>query len=835
MHWIIPLAMLLAEAAEPERPAYVVMDGLAGIHRYAPGTWGMVGVTVSNPTDRPIELLSSTSFEGQPGLQYARVLWVPAQAMRKSWQPVLPPLTLPPGKSPVAIRCLLTDLSDGSTIKSPLGQLFHEGILPIVQHRPVTGVLADGDSGEQRDLLAVARLVAGKDPAVADLYTAPLPPSEELLAGLDQLVLCSNRIAGDAAGWAAVRRWLRGGGSLWIMLDRVDPATVTLLLGDRWRCHVVDRVGLTRVDIERFRPGPGERPRPQRRFDVPVDLVRVLPEDVAVSYTVNGWPAAMWLPVGEGRVLVTTLGARAWIRSRTPEALLPDELPGTLPAKASPVQAPYPFFQPSPEDFRYTSFPLPTDELKELAAEFLQVAEPPGPNTEKLDQFVAEQIGYQIVGRRTVVGLLGGFCVALVLSGLWLARRGKLERLAWIGPALAAAAAAGLAAAGHATRTSVPDMVAVAQRVDVDPAVNEVRVRGLMGIYHQQPADLPLGAQRGGIVGLDMEGLGGTTRRMVWTDLDRWHWENLAVPAGMRTATLSWASGLRDGPIRVRATLGPGGLTATLEAGPLEDVRDLVLTSGLGRNLALRMERDGRFVGGPADVLAPGQVAAGALVDDRQRWMQSLARELLDQPAVRRRYRAEPTVLAWASPLEMGFRLSEGLERVGGALVAIPLALEPTAPDVDVLIPSPLLSYESVTWPGELSPSAAYSRQEGAWMGPLPQGARTMLRFRCPPQVLPLRVTRAGLSLTINAPSRQVEVFGVSGQELISLARLSGPMGTHRLSLDRPEALRLDPEGGLRVGIAVGDVEQWTIVDKSSLVWKIEEVELEIAGHTLKP
>ena len=49
----------------------------------------------------------------------------------------------------------------------------------------------------------------------------------------------------------------------------------------------------------------------------PVDFLRVVVDGADVRYTVDGWPAAVWLRAGRGQVLVTTLAARGWVRPRT--------------------------------------------------------------------------------------------------------------------------------------------------------------------------------------------------------------------------------------------------------------------------------------------------------------------------------------------------------------------------------------------------------------------------------------------------------------------------------------------------------------------------------------
>ena len=58
-----------------------------------------------------------------------------------------------------------------------------------------------------------------------------LPPSQEAFDGIDHFVLAGNRLAQDPAGARAVRQWVERGGTLWVMLDLVDPETVAPIFG----------------------------------------------------------------------------------------------------------------------------------------------------------------------------------------------------------------------------------------------------------------------------------------------------------------------------------------------------------------------------------------------------------------------------------------------------------------------------------------------------------------------------------------------------------------------------------------------------------------------------
>ena len=130
------------------------------------------------------------------------------------------------------------------------------------------------------------------EPHVETFWGDFLPPVAEGLGAIDQLVLCGDRPAEDAAGREAIRDWLRGGGRLWIMLDRVEPETVRLLLGEALCYQVVDRVGLTRIEMQHVvgrSTSPVDSPQD---LDDPVEFLRIFESGGETVYAVNGWPAA---------------------------------------------------------------------------------------------------------------------------------------------------------------------------------------------------------------------------------------------------------------------------------------------------------------------------------------------------------------------------------------------------------------------------------------------------------------------------------------------------------------------------------------------------------------
>src|SRR5205823_1390290 len=151
--------------------------------------------------------------------------------------------------------------------------------------------------------------------------------------GLDQLVVSSDRVTADPAGLCAIRQWLHGGGRLWVRLDRVSPATVSLLLGEAFPCTVVNRTELTQWQLLQSPRAEAadeeasdalEGPVPVRQtflridgkidtFEPPVEMVCILAPGVKAAHTINGWPASFWRRSGRGKVLFTTLGPRGWV------------------------------------------------------------------------------------------------------------------------------------------------------------------------------------------------------------------------------------------------------------------------------------------------------------------------------------------------------------------------------------------------------------------------------------------------------------------------------------------------------------------------------------------
>ncbi len=823
------IALLTCCATAPAQDSIVPLRlrslGPGGVRSHLTESNGMLSFALTNSTAEDKELRVLTFYPEAPGRQYGRDLWAPAQATVWSWFCMGGPPSVP-DKSITELKSYLYDRTSGreQLVRSPDGPPVHSDLVRFFRREPGTTLMLDVDisdgsppssqfskegdpqdseqrslarANEVRDLVRVFRQRMGWSARVNLVARRLLPPSAEAFDGIEHFVLGSNRIAHDPAGRRALRAWLERGGTLWVLLDLVDADTVAMLLGDALDFQVVDRTSLTSFHLQGGQENAQRvEPRPTEVED-PVDFVRVLVPRQNVLYTANDWPAAFVVDVGRGRVLVTTLGSRGWMRPRT-------EADG---------KSRYPEYPKL--SVRLAPFDMLMDELHPRSE---RAALP----QEDLRAFVSDQIGYSVVGRDAVLMVFGSLFLLLSVAALALGRIGLLEHLGWLGIALALAAAAIFVELGSLSRGAVPPTVAVAQIVDAVPGVEEFQATGLLGVYSPSQDAAAKGALQGGDFDLDIADLAGRDQRRVQTDLDRWHWEGLELPPGVRTGPFRYtfrpAPSQGNGAGAATARFGPDGLEGLANLGPFQRIEDALLTTPGQHAVAVRLEADGSLRAGPDDELPPGQWLVGGLVSDRQRARQVLYSKLLAEPPPRFLANRH-MLLAWAEPVNMHFMLVPEARTVGAALVMVPVQFERTPPGTPVTIPAAFVECRRVAVSGQSFRPAILGRDKSS----------IRFRFQAPPSVLPLDVERARLSVRLSAVAREVVLNAVVGAELVPLRRVTGPVGSEQIEIDDRRLLRLDENGTLNINVEIGDARA-TEQDQ----WRIESLGLEIRGRTLE-
>jgi hypothetical protein len=629
-----------------------------------------------------------------------------------------------------------------------------------------------------------------------------LPPTADAFDGVDHFVLAGRRLADDPPGQVALSRWLELGGRLWVMLERSDPGVVAGLLGGYSGFHIVDRTSLTRVQIESSGHGPADPEPTVRQFERPVDFIRVeLGPEFRILHRVNGWPASFTRTIGQGKVLITTLGARAWCRPRTnTDPASPFEIIAGAPVLMPAMQYLALQFQPGPTP----TFPRSSSGSKE--------SDPFAP-------LVKGGIGYSVVTVGTASVIFGGFLLILLILGAGLRKWGRLELLGWIGPVAALSTGGTFMALGEASRQSVLPTVAVAQRVAVNPRSPELSITGLLGYYNPDGGPAHISTTRGGLLEMDMSGLEGQTRRLVATDIDAWHWENLSLPPGVRLGSFRSVARTEE-PISCVTHFGPRGLEGRLLAGRLRGLTDVLIQTPSRRAFSVRPAADGSFAIGENDLLSPDQFVVGTVLSDQQQKREAIYRRLLTDPIAMRP--SEDSVLyAWADPIEVPFDFESGARLVGSALISIPLELEHTPPEERVTVPRGFIDYRRIMETGATRPTL-----DGQ------DAADQHLRFQVPHWVLPLKVERARLFVKVEAPSRKFVVSAFTKDLPVEIRSEQSPVNPLTIDIVPGDALILDKQGGLHLNIAVG--ESASTDGATAPRWTIQTLELEIVGTTLK-
>jgi hypothetical protein len=714
-----------------------------------------------------------------------------------------------PSRDTVACYGLLIDDRSGAEVvlRDDHEEVQHSSLLRVNHDRPVTGVLVGDEEPDSDDpdyayeAVIAVRTARGYDRGLVSIRGRDLPPLRDVFDGLDQLVLWKDCFASDVAILAPLRAWLNDGGELWIMLDRVDFAGVERLLGETFTCQLVNRVALEEVAIQSVAFPSRVAPSPLESYEQPLDFARVMVTGMQVTHTVQGWPAAFWRPIGRGRVVFTTVGAQAWIRRATARRM-----------------------RWEPE--RMTDYePIP--QLDELP--LIQLRTPPLGRPDVFRDYLSQRIGYRIASRRPVSAILGLFCAGLLLSGVALARGRRLEHLAWIAPCLALLAAMPLAGLGWRSQRAVPATVGQAQFLEVAEGADQITASGLLACYDPAPATAGAGARQGGVFEPEDTPAAGTTRRMVWTDLDQWHWENLRLTTGLRTASFQWSSDLSE-RLEVRGTFTAEGFAARWTGKTLW-LSDAVIAVP-GQQLCLAVRADGsRLLARPEDVLATGRDVAGRWLSDEQHRRQAVIEQMLEPGAGQMRELSQPLLLGWGDAVDMGFQFPRHQERFGAALWSLPVKIDRPPGGTRVVIPSPFLQFSAVNRATGENASSLYNRRTGVWIASQ-KPTETWLRFEVPEAAWPLRLDRARLTLQITAPSRTVQIVRRVGERTQPLRKVDNPIGQIELTLEGATLPEWDAAGRLLLGILVSAMTDEATQPRAS-VWKIDAVQLEIAGTVL--
>lgn len=790
-------------------PVPLSIGSPAGARVYKPGRWAPVGVEIANPTDQPQFVAATFYFPLVPDFQFVRRLYVPAHARRLATCLVQTPVlesrdvnAQQQFRKTFDLHAIVT-LEDGSDRVLPgmTGELTRNSFL--VKHLehlssamfPETEPMYDSAFARPYDAAVAMRLAAGLSRRIGEFQLPVLPASVQDLDALDHLIVHNRVPFQDAATVEAIRAWLMRGGRLWIMLDRVDPSDVQWLLGDRLTPQVVDRTELTHFQLVSTSEPPTVDTQEHER---PVDFMRVLVDGADVLYTVDGWPAAFLQKYGMGRVLFTTLGAAGWVRRARPREI-------------------------NPLDPDRQAVFLARAPLSDVAGKFFAPIERLPWESQGWKPYLEEHIGYDIVPSRTVCVILASYVIGLAGLGALGCKLRRASLLAWGGPLWMVAWSVPLVVLAWWRQRDVPRTLVESQHVVLSNDSALAYIHSSSALFQDAPTEVHPASERMGPWLPEPHGLEGTLRRLVFEDFHRWRWESLRVPMGIRLAHQEQTTLLPD-RFQVTATFGPKGVEGRIVGLPVPEIEDPILLLPDVEALALHIESQGKFWAGPADALAPGRYVAGSWMTDERRRRQSLMSAARRQ-RVHTGFPRQPTLVFWGTPLSTQVQYATGWEpqrRLGTALYLCPVHFERPPAKTHAVIPSPFLTLVPVAGPTGRGVAASYDVQRREWLR-MNVDSDTWLRVQLPKLLLPAVVTRVHLETQIEAPMRPVEIYLRGGKGPEPVDQFENTASVRRYDFTDQRLLELDKDGGLWIGLHVGEPK-----DKTGNIpeWQVQRWEL---------
>ncbi|HIK91726.1 MAG TPA: hypothetical protein EYG03_07070, partial [Planctomycetes bacterium] len=303
-----------------------VKVGIGGLQRVLQGDWGLVQGTFSNKSDDDKEVLAVVIPAFSHGLQYSRRVVIPARTRRMCQWPVLMPER---DTESFDFEYLVFEDPDGAgPIKRVLGEYVTRELsvnrLPSQTSSPIgyRGLLTSGDETPRdiyyiQELADTLRRESGYDRMEIMFEPKHVDGYPEALECLEQLLITSRTLHQFPAACDAIRVWTQRGGKTWLFVDQTGMDTVRALLGDALPLTKIDETSanVMKLDINPSEP-VGHSPEREvlREFDEPVRLVRVIAEKGRVIWTVDGWPAVIELPFGNGTVVVSTVSPEVFVQ-----------------------------------------------------------------------------------------------------------------------------------------------------------------------------------------------------------------------------------------------------------------------------------------------------------------------------------------------------------------------------------------------------------------------------------------------------------------------------------------------------------------------------------------
>ncbi len=644
-----------------------------------------------------------------------------------------------------------------------------------------------------------ARIEAGYDRTAATLGERPLPLNDSNWAGLDSFVISDARVLEDGAVLESLRRYVATGGRLWIMLDLVPSALVRPLLGPEQLCEEVDRVELNDFFVEPIGSAI-QLSEQDRRVTSETDLTmaRVVHQGGRVRFEVGGWPIAIEMNVGYGRLVLTTLDSRAWIEPRTNK---------------------------TEKDPMFLSTYQPRVWAKVFAIDSNE-PRPSLPLTELVD-YPLQQIGNPIVPRGWVAVVLLGFFLCLAGFSAWFAYLGKQTLIGLVTPLAAIVISLSVIAASNWIRRDIPESVSRFQIVEVGADGNFASVREQSTVFLASTTSMQLNSMRDGSVQISEAVTSGVSRN-VQEDFQKWNVSNEAWPPGLWRYELQ--ATLPTENLVVRGVLSKAGLHLQMPDNLPSSLEDAVLGFIPGDPMLCEPVDRGFHVNNSIHIGSDRWIAGAFLSNEQERRIE-LYRQFFDA----NHQRPLPTrrLYGWSQPWN-GASWNRELKQLGSALVALPIALDRPPPGTEISVPHGLIRLQRDTTVANIT--STFDDRSGKWRESNATGTEAEMQFVLPQEVVPIAASAIDLKLDVTAPQRDVVVSVRTRSGVVELVKLDSPSIPWTATISNPAVLEAAKDGTLNVLIQVSQSRNTDSngIASNMVHWQIDHFHASVRGTVLE-
>lgn len=791
---------------------------LEGVNRLAhsriiPGAVLPIQATVSNPTKSPGEGIVVAIVDGTPDRQSARRLALEPGQSRDVDLFLNIPQTVANQESVDIVTRLYEDSSGTEVIQGAAQRAEYKFTLTVEKEANFAAFFMDEEElsvpswywPQSHPLMSyewaiATRIDSGTPRRVANMGSSPLPIHQFDWSVLKSAVVADESKLQDLAFVDSLRSFVETGGKLWVMLDRVSPTAIRPLLGTNQLCEEVDAVELQDFTVSVI--GDSTLIAESDRVvssEAPLRMRRVLQSGGTVTHEVDGWPAAIWMSVGYGEILLTTLDPAAWVE---PRDLSNDPGGNSLGVSA--------FASRIWSSRLALEVNVPTRNLP-LDAE---------------TSYPLELMGSRVVSKGWIAAGLIVFCLLLLVLGVWRWRAGDLRTIGIATPTLAIVFSGGMVLATSFTRLDQSESVTRLQLIQVAENGASAMVREQGAVYLKAGRQMELSGSVDGAVQIDEE-LQSGVQRQTQNGFQNWQLDNASWPPGFWRYNSQFRVPTSD--LKVKAILDSDGLRLELPELP-STLEDPVLSYTLGGRMLVGGSGPTRSVD-PSLTAKDGRWIAGTLISTEQQRRLEVYRQFF-ATGDRKQY-LDQVLYGWTDVWPETPGWSRELEESGSALVALPVELQRPNPKELIDVPHGLVRLQNDE--SRLGSSLAFDGQTGEWVRELTSAATANLQLVLPKELVPFEAEYLDLMLNMEAPQRDVQLRIETEQGVVFTQDFNEPSIPWSGRVSDPRVLEAAKDGTLNLVLEVSDRKDLKQGQSSnrSVPWQVNNLEASYRGRVV--